>query len=174
MSYGDREEEAARRTLEDRISYVLLEGASCIVVWEKRERVATFSNEISVIAPLAKDEALSQREMFSQPQHVRHTQCSEGKNDSSCAKACNSDKKQWAQIQIQEIQLKHKKFYYCESDQRLDQSAQRPYGISIFGDIQNATGHGRGQPAVVGPALSRGIGLGTGIDTWKKRLQLLG
>ena len=60
--------------------------------------------------------------------------------------------------------LKYRKFSLsrrrsCEGSQTVEQVAQRGCGLSIFGDTQNLTGHGPGQPAVADPALSRGLAL---------------
>lgn len=44
---------------------------------------------------------------------------------------------------IQEIQFNCKeKVFYCKSDQTLAKIAQRGYGVSNFGDIQNLTRYG--------------------------------
>ena len=58
--------------------------------------------------------------------------------------------RQWAQTEIQEIPFKNKKkLFYCGVDWRLEWAAQRGWGISILGDIQNLTGHSLEQPALV-------------------------
>lgn len=40
----------------------------------------------------------------------------------------------------------------------LAQVAQSSYGVTIFGDTQNPTGHGLGQPALADPMMTRGAG----------------
>lgn len=40
----------------------------------------------------------------------------------------------------------------------LAQVAQSSYGVTIFGDTQNPTGHGLGQPALADPTMTRGAG----------------
>lgn len=70
-------------------------------------------------------------------------------------------KRQWTQTEIQEILFKHKKapqtLFLHEDAQALAQVAQRGYGVSILADIQSPTGRGPENPAVAGPALSRGL-----------------
>ncbi|KAK4829453.1 hypothetical protein QYF61_004671, partial [Mycteria americana] len=53
-----------------------------------------------------------------------------------------------------------KSLFYCDGDRTLKWVAQRSCGACILGDIQNPTGHGPGQPAVVHPALNKGFRLG--------------
>ncbi|KAK4826406.1 LOW QUALITY PROTEIN: hypothetical protein QYF61_008693, partial [Mycteria americana] len=53
-------------------------------------------------------------------------------------------KKQWTQIEIQEIPFKHKKLFYCT----LEQVAQRGCRVSVLRGIQNLTGHSPVQPAL--------------------------
>ena len=68
------------------------------------------------------------------------------------------DKKQWAQVETQEIPFKHKKtLFYCDGDQTLEQITQRGCGVFILGDIQNPAGHSPEQPALADPVLSRGL-----------------
>jgi len=47
--------------------------------------------------------------------------------------------------------------FSCESGQALEQLAQRGYGISISGDIQNLTGCRSGQSTLADPALRKGL-----------------
>lgn len=59
--------------------------------------------------------------------------------------------------------MKYRKFHLrnnfnCEGGQTLAQVAQSSYGVTIFGDTQNPTGHGLGQPALADPMMTRGAG----------------
>ena len=56
------------------------------------------------------------------------------------------------------IPFKYKKnLFYYEGGQTLTQVAQRGYGASIPGGIQNPRGHGPEQPGLLDPAWARGL-----------------
>lgn len=60
-----------------------------------------------------------------------------------------------AQTEMQEILFTRKEHHFCcEGGQTLKQAPQRACGISVFGDIQNLSGHGPEQPALAVHALS--------------------
>lgn len=46
---------------------------------------------------------------------------------------------------------------YCEGEQSLEYFAQRCSGVSTYGDTQNPTGYGSGQPTLGDPAWARGF-----------------
>ena len=48
----------------------------------------------------------------------------------------------------QKAPSEHEEEFYCESDKPLEQAAQRAYGFSFSGDVQNTPGHFPVQPAV--------------------------
>lgn len=55
---------------------------------------------------------------------------------------------------------KHKSnSFYCKGNQILEQVAWTGFGFSMHGVIQVLIGHSSVQPAVVGPALSKEVGL---------------
>lgn len=63
-----------------------------------------------------------------------------------------------AQSEIQEILFnRKKKLFHCERDQMLEQVFQRGYKISVLERDSKPAGHSPEQPAVGGPALSRGL-----------------
>lgn len=75
------------------------------------------------------------------------------------------EKRQWAQIEIQDIPCRHKKkkkpaFFYHKGDQTLEQAAKKSHGVLILGDTRNPARHSPGKLAFVDPALSRVVGPG--------------
>lgn len=57
------------------------------------------------------------------------------------------------QIEIQEILFKYQEATF--SARVVEQVAQKCYGISAFGDIQNTTEHASEQPALVDPSVGQ-------------------
>lgn len=81
----------------------------------------------------------------------------------------NKDKARWCPETREEAMgtnLKKKKksvqtkesHFYCDGRQVLQEVSQRGCRISILGDTENPAGHGPGQSALGGLALSRGVG----------------
>jgi len=72
--------------------------------------------------------------------------------------AQRQDKGQRAQTEAQEAPSKQEEeLLHSEGDRALEQAAQRGYGVSLFGDIQDPPGQGPVQPAVGDPALAGGL-----------------
>ncbi|KAK4827437.1 hypothetical protein QYF61_017994 [Mycteria americana] len=67
---------------------------------------------------------------------------------------------QWAQTETQDISFQQKKqLSHFEGDRTVEQVVLRSCGISILGDIQNPTGHGPEQLALMEHSLSRRVEL---------------
>lgn len=70
-------------------------------------------------------------------------------------------KMQWAQMEIQKTLFKCKKkntqsLFYQEGGQAQAQVTQSDSGASLHANFPSSTAHGREQPALTRPALSRG------------------
>ena len=73
--------------------------------------------------------------------------------------AQRQDKGQRAQTKAQEVPSEHEEeLLHSEGDRALKQAAQRGWGVSFSGDIQNPPGHGPVHAALGDPALTGWVG----------------
>jgi len=71
--------------------------------------------------------------------------------------AQRQDKGQWAQTEAEEVPAEHEEeLLPSEGDGALEQAAQRGYGVSFSGDIQDPPGQGPVQLALSDPASAGG------------------
>lgn len=71
-----------------------------------------------------------------------------------------TDRRLWAQTEMEEIPFKHRKNIFCPEDcQTLQHVAYRGCGVLIVGDTKNLPGHCPEQRGLVDLALSSGVGL---------------
>lgn len=90
---------------------------------------------------------------------TENTWCGEVKKTAKPFSKLSSEKnnRKQAQTEMQEIPLKHKKKVLTVRVVKHWMVAQRDWGVSILGAIQNLTGHNAGQHALGDAALNRRI-----------------
>jgi len=80
------------------------------------------------------------------------------KNENSFQGAQQQDKGQLAQTEAQEVPSEHEEeLLPSEGDGAMEQAAQRGFGVSFSGDVQDSPGEGPVQPAVGDPASAGGL-----------------